>query len=114
MKKATFAVIFVLMLFGTIAISYAEPGDWHGGIRDRIQRAEERIDRGIDQGSLTRHEAGRLKGELGQIMRKIDRMKADGRFDHRERERINRDLDRLERNISREKHHGDNRGHGYR
>lgn len=79
-------------------------GDWHGGIRDRIDQAHQRIEQGIEQGTLTRHEAEGLKEELDSILIEIDRMKADGRIDHRERERINRDLDRLNRDIGREKH----------
>jgi hypothetical protein len=109
MKKVTFALIVAVMLFGAIATGYAERGDWHGGIRTRIHAAHERIDRGIERGSLTRHEAQRLKEELNGILRKIDRLKADGRLDPREREIINRDLDRLDRDIYREKHDNDRR-----
>jgi hypothetical protein len=109
MKKVTFAVMFAVILFSTIAISYAERRDWHGGIRTRIHEAHQRIQRGIERGSLTRPEARRLKEELNGILRKIDRMKADGRLDHREREIVNRDLDRLDRDIYREKHDGERR-----
>jgi hypothetical protein len=109
MKKVTFAVIVAIMLFGTIAIGYADRGDWHGGIRDRIHEAHQRIERGIDRGSLTRHEARRLKEELDRILRKIDRMKEDGHLNPREREIIDRDLDRLDRDISREKHDSERR-----
>lgn len=104
MKKVAFAVMFAVMLFGTIAIGYADREDWRWGIRARIHEAHQRIERGIDRGSLTRHEAQRLREELDGILAKIDRMKADGHLDPREREIINRDLDRLDRDISREKH----------
>ncbi len=80
---------------------------WHGGIRDRISEANRRIDRGIERGSLTRHEARKLNDELNGILNKIDRMKADGHLDEREREKINRDLDRLDKDIDREKHDDD-------
>jgi polyhydroxyalkanoate synthesis regulator phasin len=103
MKKMMFFVMFAVMLFGTIATGYAEQGDWRGGIRFRIQESRQKIDRGIEQGTLNRQEASRLNEELGNILDKIDRMKADGQFSQGERDSINSDLDRLDRDISREK-----------
>jgi len=114
MKKVTIAVMVAAMLFGTIAISYAEREDWHGGIRTRIHEAQERIERGIERGTFTRHEARRLNEELDRILDKIDRMKSDGHLDMRERERINRDLDRLDRDIYREKHEQHDRDRRFR
>ena len=103
MQKRIVAVLFAAMMLGSIAISHAQERDWHGGIRSRINVEHERIERGIERGSLTRPEAHRLKQELDYILNKIDRMKRDGYLDPREREIINRDLDRLDRDISREK-----------
>jgi hypothetical protein len=91
------------MTFGTIAICDAREGDWRGGIRDRINVESERIERGVERGSLTRSEAYRLRGELKQIRYKIDRMKRDGYLDPRERGIVNRKLDRLHRDITRQK-----------
>lgn len=103
MKKVIVAAMCVVMLFGTIATSYAEHGDWRGGIRERIHQAKERIERGVEHGTLTRHEARRLHEELDGIRAKIDRMKSDGDFGPREREQIHHDLNRLDRDITREK-----------
>ncbi len=114
MKKLLFAVISAVMLFGLAAIGYAERGDWHGGIRDRIREARQSIDRGIEHGKITRPEARKLNEELDSILAKIDRMRSDGRLDERERESINRDLDRLDRDIKREKRDDDRRGEGIR
>jgi hypothetical protein len=91
-----------------------EFNNWHGGIRGRIHEARQRIDRGIERGSLTRHEADRLMGELSGILERIDRMKADGHLSPREQEKISRDLDRLDRDIAREKNDDDTRGDRYR
>jgi polyhydroxyalkanoate synthesis regulator phasin len=104
MKKVMFLAMFAVMLFGTLAVSYAEPGDWRGGIRSRIQEARQKIDRGVEQGTLNRHEAGRLNEELGAILNKIDRMKSDGQLSPGERDNINNDLTRLDRDIFKEKH----------
>ena len=104
MKKMMVFTMFAVMLFGTIATGYAEQGDWRGGIRSRIQESRQKIDRGVERGTLDRHEAGRLNAELGTILDKIDRMKADGQLSQGEREQINSDLTRLDRDIFKEKH----------
>lgn len=106
MKKMMLAVVCAVFIFGTIATGYAEPGDWRGGIRSRILESKQKIEQGIDRGSLNRHEADRLNSELGTILNKIDRMKADGYLDQGERDSINNDLDRLDRDIFKEKHDG--------
>jgi len=104
MRKLMLAVICAVFVFGTIATGYAEQGDWRGGIRSRIQISKQKIDQGIERGSLNRHEADRLHSELGAILNKIDRMKADGYLSQGERDTINSDLDRLDRDIFKEKH----------
>jgi hypothetical protein len=104
MKRVILAVICAVFVFGTIATGYAEQGDWRGGIRSRIQASQQKIDQGINQGTLNRHEADKLNAELGAILDKIDRMKADGYLDQGERDNINNDLDRLDRDIFKEKH----------
>jgi len=109
MNKRIVAVLFTALIFGSIAICHAQERDWHGGIRSRINVEYERIERGIERGTLTRHEAHRLKQELDHILNKIDHMKRDGYLDPREREIINRDLDRLDRDITIEKRNPDRR-----
>jgi len=104
MKRVLMAVICAVFVFGTITAGYAEQGDWRGGIRSRIQESQQKIDQGIERGSLNRNEADKLKAELGAILNKIDRMKADGYLNPGERDNINRDLDRLDRDIFKEKH----------
>ena len=97
-------VAFVLGL-GLTTFSYAEEGyhgDGHEGVRDinnRLRAAHERIDRGIDNGSLTKHEAHKLKRELDAVRDDEARMRADGRLNPHERERLERELDRLEKHI---------------
>jgi len=104
MKRVILAVICAVFVFGTIATGYAEQGDWRGGIRSRIHESKQKIEQGIDRGTLNRHEADKLNAELGSILNKIDRMKSDGNLSQGERDNINRDLDRLNRDIFKEKH----------
>jgi hypothetical protein len=112
MKKAILAVMCMVMVFGMVTTGHADFREWRGGIRERIHEAEARIDRGIEKGSLTRHEAEKLQQELNGIFYKIDRMREDGHLSEREREIINRDLDRLDSDISREKHDRNHRPGG--
>lgn len=83
--------------------------DWHKSIRERIREDHRRIERGIERGSLTRHEARRLGSELDHIIDRIDWLRRDGRLNASEREVIHRDLDMLERDIRREKRDDDRR-----
>lgn len=103
MHKLIVAALFAAILLGTTATGQAYERDWHGGIRARINMEYERIERGMERGSLTRPEAHRLRQELEHILQRIDRMREDGYLDPREREVINRDLDRLDWDITREK-----------
>ncbi|MBC8018533.1 MAG: hypothetical protein H7X83_08455 [Verrucomicrobia bacterium] len=104
MKKVILAAICAVFVFGTIATGYAEQGDWRGGIRSRIQASKQKIEQGIDRGTLNRHEADKLNAELGTILNKIEYMKADGYLSQGERDNINNNLDRLDRDIYKEKH----------
>lgn len=119
MKKMTIIAMLTAIALGPLTAScvveqgrqerpvQAEQGSWRGGIRERVNRANIRIERGIERGSLTRPEAQRLRDELYGIQDNISRMKDDGHLDGRERERINADLDRLDADINREKHDAD-------
>jgi len=104
MKKMMLAVICAVFVFGTITVGYAEQGDWRGGIRSRIEVSKQKIDQGVQRGTLNRYEADKLNAELGDILNKIDRMKSDGYLSQGERDNIKNDLDRLDRDIFKEKH----------
>ncbi len=110
MIKAILAVIFTVFVFGTIVTGYAAQSDWREEIRSMIQVSKQKIEHGIKRGTLDRHEANKLNAELGTILNKIDRMKADGYFNQRERDNVISKLDKLDRDIFKEKH-ADNRRH---
>ena len=76
-----------------------------------MREAEERIGRGMDLGSISRHEAQRLYGELHGIRERMERMRYDDRGMSRDeqRVRIDRDLDRLDEHIRLAKHDEDRR-----
>ncbi|MBL8447923.1 MAG: hypothetical protein JNJ44_10975 [Zoogloeaceae bacterium] len=88
-------------------------GGYHDDRREpipaRIESLERRIDRGIQSGALTRHEARDLQRELMDIRRREDQMRMDGRLSPDERARMHAALDRLERRVRAEKHDEDTR-----
>ncbi|PYP85134.1 MAG: hypothetical protein DMF61_17720 [Blastocatellia bacterium AA13] len=79
-------------------------------INRREHSEQQRIRQGIQSGSLTRREAGRLEAEQGRIRVDEARAKADGHVSYRERERLNHELDRASRGIYRQKHDSQHRG----
>ncbi|TLN04193.1 hypothetical protein FDZ73_04775 [bacterium] len=104
MRKVFLAIVCAVFVFGTIATVPAVQGDWRGGIRSRIQESKQKIEQGIERGTLNRYEADKLNAELGTILNKIDRMREDGSLSQWERDNINNDLNRLDRDIFKEKH----------
>ena len=83
--------------------------DRRESIPGRIESIERRIDRGIQSGALTRHEARDLQRELVNIRRREDQMRMDGRLSRDERARMHAALDHLERRVRAEKHDDDTR-----
>lgn len=65
------------------------------GVDQRQARLQERIQRGFDNGRLTRPEARRLQRELEDIEAKQRAFEADGRLGRREEATLQNDLDAL-------------------
>ncbi len=72
-------------------------------ISDRVNHQQGRIHRGVENGSLTHHEARILQDNLNHIRVSYDRAMANGHISHRERHRLNRMLDDNSEMISRSK-----------
>jgi hypothetical protein len=82
-------------------------GDY-GNFQRRIERAEYRLQRGIQNGGITRREARVLRGELAQIRMLESRYDNDG-YNRWERQQLEVRLDRLERRLSYERRDDDRR-----
>lgn len=104
MSKFRLIPYAVLTAGGLIAASEAANAQSMYDINQRQDYQQNRIERGINDGQLTRSEAGRL--EQGE--RRIDfaqaRAKADGRVTGQERARIERMTDRQGREIYQQSH----------
>ena len=120
MKKAFAVLLCVGFLLGATVASADDDwrggggwheggGGWHGGIHARIHATRERIERGVEQGRLSRHDAHRFMERLRAIDEEADRMREEGAFDPQTRAQINEELNDLNRDISIEKHEHDSR-----
>ena len=86
------------------AQTYERPYDSRVGVDTteidaRIARQEERIDRGIQRGQLSREEARQLRREHRDIQRTQARAKSDGRVSHWEADRLTAMVDRADQHI---------------
>jgi hypothetical protein len=84
----------------TILQETINPGEWYREKRHKIQEKNERIDRKLDRGVLSRDEADRFKDDLQEIREKVKRMEDDGSFSLKERDHINHRLEDLHRDIA--------------
>lgn len=105
MTTPRFRLLAVLTLAaGCLALGASEAS---AGVEKREQRQRHRIQRGVEDGSLTRREAHRLGREQVRNERLERRFRADdGRLGPRERARLDRRLDRSSRHIHRARHNG--------
>src|SRR5258707_12514995 len=98
-RTLPYAVLSGGLLFGGGA--YAQS---MGTIDQRQDYQQDRIDRGIRDGQITRSEASRLEQGERNIDRAQRRAEADGHVTPQERDRIDRMTDRKSRAISRDSH----------
>jgi hypothetical protein len=70
----------------------------------RQARQEQRIDHGVESGSLTQREAARLEHQQAHIDRAESRALADGSLNRREALRMEKMQDRAKRRIRHQKH----------
>jgi hypothetical protein len=99
--KPTTKILLVAILGLTGALpAYADSC----GLRDRMERLERRIERGIDKGDLTGGEAHRLKRERREIRALARDFRDDGHLSRRECHILAARVQRLSDHISRLKH----------
>ena len=98
-------VILALFVFSTTsayAQIYNQRERWHH-LKNQVHDAQAKIETGARDGSLTNHEAERLRRELGRIESNMDRAGQDG-LSRKDMERLDEQFARLRRDIYREKH----------
>ena len=115
MKSMATSAVLAALLAGTVALPVAA-AERERGINQRQNVQQNRIQRGVQQGDLTRGEASRLRGEARSVRREATAFRADGNFSAGERRQVNRDLNRTSRDIYQQRHDAQrrfgNRGSG--
>lgn len=79
------------------------------GVNARQNVQQNRIQRGVREGDLTRGEARRLQGQARSIRREERVFRADGNLSTGERRHLNRDFNRLSRDVYQQRHDGQRR-----
>lgn len=104
MKALPLAALLALA-FSTAALAQPTPSNrMETRIDSRQDRQEKRIDRGIEKGTVTAHEAARLEHQQARIDRAENRALADGAIDRKEAVRMERMQDRANASIRHQKH----------
>ena len=111
MKKTLLSIAAVSAVAAAIVPAVASAQPYYGGGGDRIAQLDQRIDMGVRNGGLDRHEAWRLKGDLRDVARLQARYSRDG-LNGRERADLDRRFDRISAQIRYERHDRDY-GYGY-
>ncbi len=93
--------LFVLSATNAYAQGYNQRERWQH-LKNQIHEAQAKIQAGERDGSLTQHEAGRLRNELNRIESDMDRAGQDG-LSRRDMERLDREFGKLRRDIYRER-----------
>jgi hypothetical protein len=79
---------------------------------DRYHNQQNRIEQGVDNGSLTRGEANRLENQEQQLRRERERLSRNGLSRH-DRQVLNRDLNRESNRIYDQRHDDQYAGRGW-
>jgi len=108
MKKLLVTVIAVAALGAVATPALAQPG-WRG-INERQRELDDRIDRGVARGCLTRGEAIRLRAEFRTIAGLEVTYRASGGLNDWERRDLDSRMDRLAQDIRRQCRDDDDRG----
>ena len=108
MRKSLRLFFAAMVIIGGLSVvSFAQEGDKHRprNINERQDRQKNRIKDGIQDGELTRREAGRLIHEQREVNQLERRLRNTGEeFTRIERARVQRQLNQSNRHIRRAKH----------
>jgi hypothetical protein len=103
--QVTLASLMLAAPFAALAQSTSTPV-----LDQRQANQEQRIQQGVQSGSLTQQEAARLERGQGRLQAREDRAKADGVVTRQERTQLQRAENRQSQQIAHEKH---DRQHDY-
>ena len=103
--KPTLTIASAGLLLASLTLSPYSAADVNTTrIDQRQENQQERIERGVDSGRLTEHEANRLENQQTRIDNREEAAKADGIVTPAERARLSHQQNKANRNIRRKTH----------
>ncbi len=102
LKRIIIGVVLGALSLGAVAFAQ---DDKKGRVGQRQENQQQRIDKGVQDGSLNSREAARLEAGEAALDRKIARDKQDGGgFTNREKRQAERRQDNMSKRIHRQRH----------
>jgi hypothetical protein len=100
--------IIVSLMAGALALGTATAAFAEGEIQQRKENQQQRIGEGVENGSLTPHETGKLERRESALNHEIraDRKANGGNLTNNEKAKINRQQNHLSKSIHHQKHDG--------
>jgi hypothetical protein len=93
------------IILALMATALLVPAFGQGEIKQREENQTDRINQGVQNGSLTRPEAARLKQQQRDVRQQVRQDKrSGGTFTPREKAQITRDQNRASKQIHKQKH----------
>src|SRR5690348_11293156 len=92
------------MVAAALSLAFSGAALAQAGTVQRDANQQQRIEQGLQSGSLNTREAARLEGEESRVQRDQSRAMQDGKLSPAEKARLSREQNRVSRDIYREKH----------
>jgi hypothetical protein len=105
MKNVMMGIAIGTLLLGSTTATFAE-----GRVGQRQERQQQRIGKGVENGSMTAHETAKVEHQESRLNREVrtDRRANGGKLTPQERGQVNQQQNGLSREIYRDKHNGAN------
>ena len=106
MKRVLIGVLTGALLAGMTTVSFAQDTK-EGRIKQRKEKQQDRIAKGVENGSLTAKETAKIEGKEAKLNKEIRRDRQDGGgLTNKEKAKINRQQNKISKEIYKDKHDG--------
>lgn len=106
MKRVMISILAGGLLLGSAAMSFAQDTAKEGKIKQRKEKQQKRIAKGVENGSLTAGETARIEHNESKINKEVrrDRKANGGNLTNKEKARVNRQQNKVSKEIYNQKH----------
>jgi hypothetical protein len=105
MKRIISSILAGALVAGTATMTFAAD-EKEGRIQQRKENQQKRIAKGVENGSLTPRETGRIERQESKLNKEVrhDRKENGGNLTNKEKARVNRQQNKLSKEIYNQKH----------